>query len=125
MLAIGVTVFGLAYVGYAVGRHTVLALAPAFVAAGVAIGLVVTAEHAAVAALSPPELRGSAFGALAGIQAFGNLAASAVAGVIWTAVSPRAAFVYLTAWMLIALIGLLANFARGAFGPSRRGNPRI
>ena len=70
VLAIGVSVFGLAYVGYAVGGHTVLALAPAFVAAGVAIGLVETAEHAAVAALSPPELRGSAFGALAAVQAF-------------------------------------------------------
>ena len=75
MLAIGVSVFGLACVGYAVGGHTVLALAPAFVAAGVAIGLVETAEHVAVAALSPPELRGSAFGVLAGIQAFGNLPA--------------------------------------------------
>jgi MFS family permease len=58
------------------------------VAAGVAIGCVETAEHAAVAALTPVELRGSAFGLLAAVQSFGNLAASAIAGLLWTAVSP-------------------------------------
>jgi hypothetical protein len=31
--------------------------------------------------------------------------ASAVAGVLWTAVSPAVAFGYLTAWMLVALTG--------------------
>jgi hypothetical protein len=39
-----------------------------------------TAEHAAVAALAALELRGSAFGLLAAVQSFGNLAASAIAG---------------------------------------------
>jgi MFS family permease len=67
-----------------------------------------TAEHAAVAALAPVELRGSAFGLLAAVQSFGNLAASATAGLLWTAVSPRVAFAYLVAWMLLALVGLLA-----------------
>ena len=76
-------------------------------AAGVAIGCVETAEHAAVAALTPVELRGSAFGLLAAVQSFGNLAASAIAGLLWTAVSPRVAFAYLVAWMAVALVGLL------------------
>jgi MFS family permease len=74
------------------------------VAAGVAIGCVETAEHAAVAALTPVELRGSAFGLLAAVQSFGNLAASAIAGLLWTAVSPSPTFV---AWMAVALVGLL------------------
>jgi MFS family permease len=78
------------------------------VAAGVGIGCVETAEHAAVAALAPLELRGSAFGLLAAVQSFGNLAASAIAGLLWTAVSPRVAFAYLVAWMLLALVGLAA-----------------
>jgi hypothetical protein len=77
------------------GGTSVLALAPWFIAAGVAIGCVETAEHAAVAALAPVELRGSAFGLLAAVQSFGNLAASAIAGLLWTAVSPRVAFAYL------------------------------
>ena len=108
VLALGVGLFGLAYVGFAAGPASVLALAPWFVAAGVAIACVETAEHAAVAALAPVGLRGSAFGLLAAVQSFGNLAASAVAGLLWTAVSPRVAFGYLVVWMGVAVVGLLA-----------------
>jgi MFS family permease len=74
----------------------------------VGIGCVETAEHAAVAALAPVEPRGSAFGLLAAVQSFGNLAASAVAGLLWTAASARVAFTYLAAWMVLAVLGLLA-----------------
>ena len=52
--------------------------------AGVGIGLVETAEHAAVATFAPETIRGSAFGFLAAVQSFGNLAASVVVGVIYT-----------------------------------------
>jgi len=38
------------------------------------------------------ELRGSAFGLLAAVPRFGNLAASSCAGLLWTAASPRVAF---------------------------------
>ncbi len=107
VLAVGVGLFGLAYAGFGAGGASVVALAPWFLAAGVAIGCVETAEHAAVASLSPAELRGSAFGLLAAVQSFGNLAASAIAGLLWTAVSPRVAFGYLVGWMVLALVGLL------------------
>ena len=108
VLALGVGLFGLAYAGFAAGGSSVLVLAPWFLAAGVAIGCVETAEHAAVAALAPVELRGSAFGLLAAVQSFGNLAASTIAGLLWTAASPRVAFAYLVAWMTLAVVGLLA-----------------
>jgi MFS family permease len=108
VLTLGVGLFGLAYAGFAAGGSSVLALAPWFVAAGVAIGCMETAEHAAVATLAPAELRGSAFGLLAAVQSFGNLAASAIAGLLWTAVSPRVAFAYLVGWVLLAMVGLLA-----------------
>jgi MFS family permease len=108
VLVVGVGLFGLAYVGFAAGGAGVVALAPWFVAAGVGIGCVETAEHAAVAALAPVELRGSAFGLLAVVQSFGNLAASAIAGLLWTLASPQFAFGYLLAWMLLALIAFLA-----------------
>jgi MFS family permease len=108
VLALGVALFGLAYAGFAAAGASVLALVPWFMAAGIAIGCVETAEHAAVAALAPVELRGSAFGLLAAVQSFGNLAASAIAGLLWTAVSPRVAFGYLVGWMLLALVGLAA-----------------
>ena len=114
VLALGVGLFGLAYAGFAAGGTSVLALAPWFIAAGVAIGCVETAEHAAVAALAPVELRGSAFGLLAGVQSFGNLAASTIAGLLWTLASPRLAFGYLVGWMLLALAGLFAARRRSA-----------
>ncbi len=111
VLVLGVALFGLGYAGFAAGPTSVLALGPWFVAAGVAIGCVETAEHAAVAALAPVELRGSAFGLLAAVQSFGNLAGSAIAGLLWTLASPQVAFGYLVAWMVLALAGLLT--ARG------------
>jgi hypothetical protein len=46
---------------------------------------------------------------LAAVQSFGNFAASGIAELIWTLVSPEAAFVYLAAWMLLALVGLATS----------------
>jgi dipeptide/tripeptide permease len=51
------------------------------------------------------ELRGSAFGLLVAVQSFGNLAASAIVGLLWAAVSSRMAFGCLIACMLLALVG--------------------
>jgi MFS family permease len=112
VLTAGVALFAAAYAGFAVTGASLLALALPFVAAGLAIGCVETAQHSAVAALAPDQLRGSAFGLLATIQAAGNLAASAIAGILWTAVSPTAAFAYLTAWMLVALAVLIVGYPR-------------
>jgi MFS family permease len=106
VLGAGVAAFALAYAGFAVAGADVVLLGVLFVLAGVGIGLVETSESAAVASLAPVELRGSAFGLLGAAQSFGNLAASALAGALWTLVSPEAAFAYLTLWMLVALAGL-------------------
>jgi MFS family permease len=109
VLSTGVGLFAVAYSGFAVTGASLALLALPFIAAGVAIGCVETAEHAAVAALAPPEVRGSAFGLLAAVQAAGNLAASAVAGILWTTISPAAAFWYLAGWMAFALALLVAT----------------
>lgn len=111
VLAAGVGGFLLAYLGFATGN--VPLVAGAFVVAGVGIGCVETAEHTAVASLSPEQYRGSAFGLLAAIQSFGNLAASGVAGLLWTVFSPEVAFVYLAVWMGVALAGFLGFFGLG------------
>ena len=103
VLLLGVVCFGGAYLGLALTGASIALLAVSFVLAGIAIGFVETGEHAAVAALAPVDVRGSAFGVLAAIQSFGNFAASAVAGLLWTAISPRAAFLYLTAWMCVSV----------------------
>ncbi len=104
--AFGALSFLAGYILFATVGESVLLLGLAFVLVGVGIGFAETAQTAAVALTAPAEIRGSAFGVLAAVQAFGNLAASAVAGAIWTIVSPGAAFYYLAAWMLIALLAL-------------------
>ncbi len=57
--------------------------------------------------MADESIRGSAFGLLAGAQSLGNFAASAIAGILWTAVSPTAAFLWLSAWMVIACTAFL------------------
>ena len=99
VLAVGALLFCAADLGFAIA--SLPSLAVAFVLAGIAIGCIETAQHAAVATLAPPDIRGSAFGVLAAAQSFGNFAASAVAGLQWTFVSPFAAFLYLAFWMLV------------------------
>ncbi|MEC4018503.1 MFS transporter [Streptomyces sp. H27-D2] len=116
VMAAGVGAFALSYGLFTIDAAAIAFLAVPFILAGIGIGAVETAQHSAVAALAPKDLRGSAFGMLATVQSLGNLAASTIAGVLWTAVSPTAAFTCLTAWMVIALAGLLfsASRARGA-----------
>lgn len=110
----GAALFGVAYAAFAVGSTNWAILALPFVLAGAAIGCVETAEHSAVANLAPTDIRGSAFGLLATVQSLGNLAASTIAGVLWTAVSATAAFTYAGTWMLIAVL---------TFAMTNRGRP--
>lgn len=105
--AAGVSTFLFAYLTFAVCGPLLIPLLVAFVLAGIGIGCAETAEHAAVAAYAPLSVRGSAFGLLATVQAIGNLAASAIAGLLYTVTSPAVAFGYLAAWMLVALAALV------------------
>jgi MFS family permease len=102
VLSAGAVLFAAGYAWFAAGAHQPLLLLPAFILAGLGIGCGETAETAAVASLAPGQLRGSAFGLVATVQSAGNLIASTVAGVLWTAISPEAAFIFLAAAMVIA-----------------------
>lgn len=106
VVAAGVAAFLLSYLLFALTGPAVTVLAVAFIAAGIGIGCAETAEHAAVAALAPEHLRGSAFGLLATVQAGGNVIASAIAGLLYTLASPTIAFAYVTACMALTLAGL-------------------
>jgi MFS family permease len=114
VLAGGVAAFALAYAGFAATDASILLLAVAFALAGVGIGCVETAEHAAVATFAPADVRGSAFGALAAVQSFGNVVASAVAGLLYTVASPEAAFTYAAVLMVGALLALMVGALRNA-----------
>ena len=107
VLILGVAAFGLAYLGFTHDTDRWLVLLPWFLLAGIGIGCVETAEHAAVATHAPDHIRSSAFGLLAATQSFGNLAASAIAGILWTTFGPTWAFGYLAAVMAISLMALL------------------
>jgi MFS family permease len=111
-LALGVAAFFAAYVVLAVTGPSVPILAMGFLLAGLGIGAVETAEHTAVARHAAEEIRGSAFGLLAALQSAGNLVASGVAGVLWTAVGPGAAFGWAAVWMVLSL-SLLAGPVAG------------
>ncbi|MDQ6784997.1 MAG: hypothetical protein M3063_16490 [Actinomycetota bacterium] len=102
-MAVGAVFFAAGYLWFAVGATNVVVLAPAFILAGLGIGCAETAQSAAVAAVAPTGLRGSAFGLLATAQAVANLAASAIAGLLWSTVSPAAGFVFLAGAMVVAI----------------------
>ncbi|MEC3977568.1 MFS transporter [Amycolatopsis sp. H20-H5] len=106
VVAAGVATFLVSYVLFAVTGPVIVLLAVAFITAGIGIGCAETAEHAAVAALAPEHLRGSAFGLLATVQAAGNVIASTVAGLLYTIASPAIAFTFVAACMASALAGL-------------------
>ncbi|MEX2553653.1 MAG: MFS transporter [Actinomycetota bacterium] len=106
VLSAGVGLFAVAYLGFAVGGSSVASLVPWFLAAGIGIGCVETSEHSAVAGLAPEEIRSSAFGVLATVQSLGNFVASGLVGLLWTAISPRAAFLYVAVCMAISLAAI-------------------
>lgn len=68
VFAAGVACFAATYTGFALAGPSIALLAVPFLLAGIGIGAVETAEHAALAALAPQDIRGSAFGMLAAVQ---------------------------------------------------------
>ena len=117
VMTAGAVLFAAGYLWFAAGGHDPLALALAFILVGLGIGCAETAQSSSVATLAPFDLRGSAFGILATAQAGANLGASAIAGVLWTAVSPSAAFIFLTAASAAAVPLIL-------FSPKSLASPR-
>ena len=111
-------VFTAAAVAYAAG-YTVFAagwtswpvLLAAFLLSGIGIGFAETAESTVIAKALPDRLRANGFGVLGLTQAFGDLGATLVAGLLWSLLSPAVAFGYAAAWMVAsaAASGLLRN----------------
>jgi MFS family permease len=110
-------VYVLAYIGFASPAHSWPLLLIAFLLAGVGIGLGETAASVLLAHRLPDHLRGSGFGLLGAVQAFGDLGSSLAVGLIWSLVSPTAAFLYAAAWMALSVV---ATVATGALQAERR-----
>lgn len=110
--ALGAALYVGAYALFATPTHAWPLLLFAFLLAGAGIGLAETAESTLFAHLLPAHLRGSGFGVLGGVQAFGDFASSAVVGILWTAVNPSVAFLYAAVWVGVgAAIALLRPIA--------------
>lgn len=109
--AAGAVVYVASYLLFALGSGGWPVLLIAFLLAGAGIGLAETAESSLVARLLPDRLRGSGFGLLGGVQSLGDFASSAMVGLLWSAVSPLAGFVYAAAWMAVAAIATLRTSA--------------
>lgn len=99
----GAFLYILAYLGFAFSFHSWPWLLGAFILAGSAIGLSETAESTLVARILPDHLRGSGFGLLGGVQSFGDFASTATVGLLYSAISPTAGFIYAAAWMLLSV----------------------
>jgi len=114
VMVFGVASFAVSYLGLALPTTHWAALAPWFVAAGIGIGCVETAEHSAVASMAPTRVRGSAFGLLAATQSVGNFVASVSAGVLWTVFSPSLTFTCLGIAMVVAAFVLTSTVKSAA-----------
>lgn len=101
---LGAVAYAAGYGILAVGSRGWPLLLVAFGLAGLGIGFAETAESTAVAQALPDQLRGNGFGALGLTQALGDLGSTAVAGIIWSLVSPTAAFGYAAIWMVAAMV---------------------
>ena len=110
---VGYTVFAVGWTGWPV-------LLVAFVLCGIGIGFAETAESTVIARGLPDRLRSNGFGVLGLTQAFGDLGATLVAGLLWSLVSPTVAFAYAAVWMVGSVIAsrLLTEPPPAAPGPT-------
>jgi len=112
ILAVGYFLSAITCLGTAFLTSDFLMLIPIFVLAGFFTAITDTVEGAAASDLIPPELRGTGFGLLQTVNGIGDFISSAVVGVLWTLISPIAAFGY--AAVLSAAGGiLLLSLTRG------------
>jgi MFS family permease len=101
VIAIGWTIYAAVYAGFAVST-ALAALLPLFLAYGLYFGFAEGTEKALVADLAPASRRGFAFGIYNAVLGIGQLAASVVFGLLWTAFSPAIAFAFGAALALVA-----------------------
>jgi MFS family permease len=110
LIATGWVVYAVVYAGFGV-MESPTAVVALFLFYGVYFGLTEGVEKAWIADLSPVALRGTAFGIYNGALGFGGLVSSIMFGVIWTRVSPGAAFATGAAMALVAIALLYSLFS--------------
>jgi MFS family permease len=110
MIGLGWIVYALVYAGFGFFDTPALVIAM-FLSYGLYFGLTEGVEKAWVADLAHASERGTAFGYYNAVLGVGSLIASVLFGVIWTRVSPSAAFVTGGAIALAATLLLYLSFS--------------
>jgi MFS family permease len=110
LIAIGWIVYAFVYAGFGFFDSPAIVIA-VFLTYGLYFGLTEGAEKAWVADLTTPQNRGTAFGYYNAVLGVGSLAASVLFGLIWTRISPQAAFMTGAALALLATVLLYFLFS--------------
>jgi MFS family permease len=106
MIIAGWLLYSAVYFGFAI-VDSPPAVVTIFIIYGLYFGMVEGAERALIADLTPAPLRGTAFGLYNAALGIGALFASVLFGLVWTRVSPDAAFV-MGGMLSLSAAGLLA-----------------
>jgi MFS family permease len=105
VIIIGWIIYALVYLGFALASSS-WQIWLLFAGYGLYYGLVEGVSRAFVADLVPAESRGTAFGWYNGVLSIALLPASLIAGWLWSAIAPEAAFYFGAALAFIAAIGI-------------------
>ncbi len=105
LIAAGWLIYALVYAGFGIFDSPAVVIV-IFLSYGLYFGLTEGVEKAWVADMAPADSRGRAFGIYNAALGIGGLAASLLSGLIWTRVSPQAAFLTGAA-LAVAAAGLL------------------
>lgn len=101
-----------------VAAPSIAVLVVVFVLAGAGYALQQSLERAIAADMAPPQLRSTCFGVLASANGIGDFVSSAIVGLLWTTVSPRAGFAYALVMSVAgAIVTAVALHARPAAQP--------
>ena len=113
MLLFGYVLFSLMSLGFGF-VHSLGELVVLFLAAGIYVGFVDTLETSYAAQLLPQEIRGRGFGVLGLVNGVGDLASSAVVGLLWSRISAPFAFSYAAVLSMTGAVVLVLSLPRRA-----------
>lgn len=94
LLGLGYLLFAMMCIGFMLEPHKLWVLVLLFSMAGIYMALIDSMERALAGDLLPDDLRGTGYGVLATVNAVGDFVSSFMVGLLWTAVSPQAGFLY-------------------------------
>lgn len=94
LLGLGYLIFAMMCIGFMLEPHKLWVLVLLFSMAGIYMALIDSMERALAGDLLPDDLRGTGYGVLATVNAVGDFVSSFVVGLLWSAFSPAAGFLY-------------------------------